>query len=116
MAVIPNVIRNTVARESIIIHKGTCSRRLLRNTSSSPRSNNGRRLSQSLLQSNVRREIGAVCRIQKAFPSRLTAGKAKRTATALNTKPAKAKFAKETTVFRVAVGSGERSSGRTLKL
>ena len=37
-------------------------------------------------------------------------------ATALNTKPAKPKFAKETTVFKVAVGSGERSSGRTLKL
>src|SRR5262245_23857361 len=116
MAVIPNAIRKTVARESIIIHEGTCSSRLLRNTSRSPRINNGMRLSQSLLQTNVRREIGAVCRIQKAFPSRLTAGKAKRTATALNTKPAKAKLAKETTVFNVAVGNGERSSGKTLKL
>src|SRR5262245_1223539 len=116
MAVIPNVISKTVARESIIIHDGTCSRRLPRNTSSSPRISNGMRLSQSLLHNNVRREIGAVCRIQNAFHSRLTAGKAKRTATALNTKQVKAKFAKETTVFKVAVGIGERSSGSTLKL
>src|SRR4029434_7925878 len=103
MAVIPNVIRKTVASESIIIQEGTCSSRLLRNTSSSPRINNGMRLSQSLPQSNVRREIGAVCRIQKAFPSRLTAGKAKRMATALNTKPAKAKFGDETTGLQGAV-------------
>src|SRR5215510_3128912 len=104
MEVIPKVISKTVARESTIIHDGTCSSKLLRNTSNSPRINNGMRLSQSLLHSNVRREIGALCTIQNAFPSRLTAGKAKRTATALNTKPAKAKFAKETTVFKVAVG------------
>src|SRR2546430_2525619 len=116
IAVIPQVIRKIVARESIIIHRGTCSSRLVRKTSSSPRINNGTKLSQSLLQSRVRREIGAVCRTQKAFPSRLTAGKANRIATALSTKPASAKFAKETTVFKVAVGSGERSSGRTLKL
>jgi len=82
MAAMPKVIRQTVTRESAIIQSGTWSRRLLRNTSSSPSKSSGTKISQNLLHSKARREIGALCKIQKAFPSKLIAGKAKRTATA----------------------------------
>src|SRR5437016_14541125 len=108
MATMPNVIKRTVTSEIVIIHIGTRSRRLLRKTSNSPSSSNGTKLSQNLLHNRVRSEIGEVCRIQKAWPSRLNAGKAKRMATALSTKPASARLAKETTVFR----SEERRVGK----
>src|SRR5918996_4410696 len=116
MALMPKVIMKTVTREIAIIHEGTRSKRLLKKTSNSPSRSNGTKFSQNLLHNRERSEMGDVCKIQKAFPSRLTAGKAKRMATALRTKPDKAKLTKETTVFNVAVGIGERSSGRTLKL
>src|SRR5574341_2088899 len=108
MALMPKVIRKMVARESVIIQGGTRSMRLLAKTSSAPRKSNGTKLSQNLLHSEAPSEIGAVCKIQNAFPSRLTAGKAKRTATALSTKPASARFAKETIRRMVPAGIGEQ--------
>src|SRR5919198_3523857 len=107
----PNVIKKTVISEMVIIHEGTRSIRLLKKTNNSPSNHNGTKFSQNLLHNTARSEMGEVCRIQKAFPSRLTAGKAKRIETALSTKPASARLAKETTVLNVVVGRGERSSG-----
>src|SRR3989304_4588273 len=111
MAAMPKVIKNIVVRDSVIIQGGTRSRRLLTQTSSSPRISRGAQLSQNLLQSVEPRAIGAVCKIQNAFPSRLTAGKAKRTATALRTKPARARLAKETIRGMVPAGGGAAPSG-----
>src|SRR5512135_348187 len=116
MAAMPQVIRQTVINESAIIQGGTCSSRLLRNTRSTPKKSRGTAINQNLLHNNARSDTGAHCTIQKALPSKLIAGKAKRTATALKTKPASARLAKETTVRIVPAGIGERSSGRTLKL
>src|SRR5215471_8226714 len=116
MAVMPKVIKKTVIKDNTIIHDGTWSRRLLRNTSNSPRKSNGMKTIQNLLHTRARSETGALCKIQNARPSRLIAGKAKRTATALSTKPESARLAKETTVRRVPAGIGERSRGKTLKL
>src|SRR5512145_1395179 len=116
MAAMPKVIRQTVASDSAIIQGGTCSSKLLKKTSNSPNTSSGMEINQNLLQSNARREIGELCRIQNALPSRLIAGNAKRTATALKTKPASARLAKETSTRSVPAGIGVRSSGRTLKL
>src|SRR6266540_1807504 len=102
MAAMPKVIKPMVIRERVIIHAGKRS--------------SGTKLSQNLLHNKARRDIGDVCRIQKALPSRLTAGKANRMAMALRTKPARAKLAKETIVRIVPAGMGERSNGKTLKL
>src|SRR5437016_14327130 len=111
MATMPNVIKRTVTSEIVIIHIGTRSRRLLRKTSNSPSSSNGTKLSQNLLHNRVRSEIGEVCRIQKAWPSRLTDGKAKRIATAMSRKPARARLAKQNKVFKLADGRAKHSSG-----
>src|SRR5687768_15558995 len=116
MAVMPIVIRQIVTIDNAIIQDGTWSSRLLKNISNSPRTKSGANTSQNLLHKTARSEIGALCIIQKALPSRLTAGKANRTATALKTNPASAKFAKETSVRSVPAGIGERSRGKTLKL
>ena len=101
---------------SAIIQPGTLSRRLLQNISTSPRIRSGMKFIQNLLHNNALNEIGAVWSSQKALPSKLTAGKAKRMAMALKTNPAKPKLAKETIVRMVPAGIGERSRGRTLKL
>src|SRR3970282_465298 len=116
MALMPKVIRKIVASESSIIHGGTRSIRLLAKTSSSPSTSSGTKLSQNLRQSEARSEIGAVGKIQKAFPSKLTAGKAKRTATALRTKPARARLAKETIMrlVRWGIGAGTRGTACVL--
>ena len=102
--------------DSVIIQPGTLSIRLLQKINSSPKNSNGTKFNQNLLHNNARKEIGAVWRSQNALPSRLTAGKAKRIAMALSTKPAKPRLAKETMVRMVPAGIGERSRGRTLKL
>src|SRR5512145_460666 len=116
MATMPKVIKDMVISESAIIQDGTCSSRLLKKTSTTPSASSGPVISQNLLHNSARNEIGELCKIQKALPSKLIAGKAKRTATALKTNPASARLAKETTVRIVPAGMGERSSGRTLKL
>src|ERR687892_1047372 len=95
MAVMPKVIKKTVTREIVIIQGGTRSRRLLKKTSNSPSSSNGTKLSQNLLHKRERSEMGAVCKIQNDFPSRLTAGKTKRVAAALSTKTEPARLAEE---------------------
>src|SRR5918994_1942642 len=116
IAVMPNVIKKIVTSDKIIIQFGTPSIRLLKKTSNSPRKRSGNKFSQNLLQSSVLSDIGEVCKSQNALPSRLTAGNAKRMATALSTNPARAKLTKATTVLKVPAGMGDRSSGRTLKL
>src|SRR5262245_64280140 len=116
MALIAKVMSPTVISDKAIIHVGTCSKRLLRKTSNSPSKNSGTKFNQNLLHKRDRKEMGALCKIQKAFPSRLTEGKAKRIAMALSTKPAKPRLAKETSVRMVPAGMGDRSSGSTLKL
>src|SRR5262245_53888491 len=116
MAVMPHVIIKTVTRDKVIIHDGTLSMRLLRKISNSPMQRSGMKLSQNLLQSSDRSAIGDVCSSQNDLPSRLIAGKAKRMAMALNTKPARARLANATRVRMVPAGMGERSRGSTLKL
>src|SRR5687767_12898099 len=116
MAVMPKVIKKIEINDKVIIHGGTLSKRLLRKISNSPRQKSGMKFSQNLLQRSERRAMGEVCSSQNALPSRLTAGKAKRMAMALRTKPASAKLANETILRIVPAGIGERSSGRTLKL
>src|SRR4030095_12698667 len=113
MAVIAKVMSPTVTSDKSIIHVGTCSKRLLRNTSNSPSKNSGTRFSQNLLHKSARKEIGALSKIQKALPSRLTDGKAKRMAMALSTKPANPRLAKETNVRMDPAGIGARDSGST---
>src|SRR5918992_4887737 len=112
----PNVINKTVISDRSIIQFGTRSIRLLKKTSNSPRKRRGTRFSQNLLQSSALSDIGEVCKSQNALPSRLIAGKAKRMATALRTKPARARLAKATAVLKVPAGIGDRSSGSNFKL
>src|SRR4030095_13247078 len=95
IALTPKVMRKIVVTDKSITHDAVCSMRLLATTSNSPNKRSGNSVSQNLLHKTELSDIGAVCRSQKALPSRLTAGKAKRTATALNTNPASARLAKD---------------------
>src|SRR5574341_1366845 len=107
-AAIPKVIRKTVTAESAIM-KDVTLRSVFESTL------RGRTLLQNLAQRNSRREKGEERMIQKDSPSRLTAGKTKRTATAEVTNPTMPRFRKEIRFWRKKLGMAARSSGRSVK-